>query len=271
VTFAAYETSQELAQPIELYEFKQGTETFYYTSNEADVTFASQVYAAVALKREATKQLVDATQEGMNLTVPSNLTFIRRFILVTPGKRVSLILRRFHRNDPDLQAVVLFRGVVQSFRFGRDGREAILQVAPATVAYSRNIPRFTFQSLCNHMLYDARCKLNESDPAFSKLLPVTAVVGSVVTATGAGAFGADFFVAGFAEMDQDFRAIVSQSTDDLELIAPFSTSPVGTTIRFVAGCKHRLVEDCEGKFNNVSNYGGYPYVPTKNPFSTGLD
>lgn len=268
--FSTFETSQESGQPVELYEFRMGSEAFLFTSDEQDVTLTAIVYAAVAARREATRQAADATQEALNVYLPSDLAFVRRFVLVTPGKRVSFTLKRFHRNDPDLQVVTFFRGTVQSFKFTRDGREVVLQILPPTAAYSRNMPRFTYQGICNHQLYDSRCGLDEFSPAFSKFLLVTAVSGSTLTASGAGAFGADFFEAGFVEMSGDFRAIVKQTADVLELIAPFSVSPFGQTLRFVAGCKHRLITDCLTKFNNVSRYGGFPWTPTKNPFE-GLD
>ena len=30
------------------------------------------------------------------------------------------------------------------------------------------------------------------------------------------------------------------------------------------GCS-KTVSDCKNKFNNISNYGGFPYIPAKNP------
>jgi len=52
---------------------------------------------------------------------------------------------------------------------------------------------------------------------------------------------------------------------------PFSTSPMGQTVKCNKGCKHRVTADCLNRFANTANYGGFPYVPKKNPFQTGLD
>jgi hypothetical protein len=37
----------------------------------------------------------------------------------------------------------------------------------------------------------------------------------------------------------------------------------------VAGCDHS-VSTCAARFGNLANYGGFPFIPTKNPFSTGV-
>lgn len=49
-------------------------------------------------------------------------------------------------------------------------------------------------------------------------------------------------------------------TFTLALAMPFEIE-VGDTFRFIAGCRHRLLEDCRDKFDNVLNFGGEPHVP----------
>lgn len=56
------------------------------------------------------------------------------------------------------------------------------------------------------------------------------------------------------------QCVLSTSINDLT---------TGATLRFYAGCNHSVVT-CKDKFNNVNNYGGCPFVPTRNPFSTGV-
>ena len=40
----------------------------------------------------------------------------------------------------------------------------------------------------------------------------------------------------------------------------YYTPVVGNTFTMVPGCRKRL-EDCRDKWNNVVNFGGFPYVP----------
>lgn len=272
MTFAAIETSAESGQPIELYEFRVGTDFYRLTSNDVDVTYLASVYTAIQIVRGKITSTADSRQDKLDVELPANHPLVTQFILYPPGKNTTLTLRKYHRSDPDLQVVTIYRGAIQGVDFVDGGRKAQLRVTPATSALSRQVPRFTYQNLCNHMLYDTRCKILELDARFSKMLPVTAAVGNVITVTGAGAFGfTDFFEGGFVAFSGDYRMVVRQATDDLELLLPFSVSPVGQTVRCQAGCKGRISTDCLTKFDNVPNFGGYPYVPKKNPFTTGLD
>ena len=64
---------------------------------------------------------------------------------------------------------------------------------------------------------------------------------------------------------------------DLLLLLPFPFTIVGQTVEVYAGCDH-TAEPCATKFfttedpqGNLRNYGGFLFVPTKNPFESGLD
>lgn len=268
--FNDYEKSDENGQPVELYEFMIDAEAFRFTSSESTISSGGVDYRPVAISRNGFGQAMGERPDAMVVSLPTNEDFVKRFILTPPGIVVPFTLRRFHLNDPDLQVKILFRGVVKSVIFVEDGHKAEVHSAPITSAFSRTIPRFSYSGLCNHMLYDARCKIDEHDPAWEKHLHISAVANDQITADGAGAFGADFFVAGFVESGNDFRQVIKQVGDVLTLQLPFLISPLGNTLRCLAGCKLRLT-DCRVKFDNVLNFGGFPYTPQKNPFASGLD
>ena len=62
--------------------------------------------------------------------------------------------------------------------------------------------------------------------------------------------------------------IVSESTAGVELLYPVGLAPQ-TPVELVAGCDHSM-PTCAARFDNLANYGGFPFIPTKNPFSTGV-
>lgn len=66
------------------------------------------------------------------------------------------------------------------------------------------------------------------------------------------------------------RSIVSHVGAVLRLDAPLLVSlPAGTRATVLAGCDKALTT-CETKFGNVPRYGGYPFIPLKNPFESGI-
>jgi hypothetical protein len=62
---------------------------------------------------------------------------------------------------------------------------------------------------------------------------------------------------------------LAQAGDVLTLILPFSVDMVGKVVTVYAGCD-RSIAMCVAKFDNLNNFRGCPYVPTKNIFLTGL-
>lgn len=68
------------------------------------------------------------------------------------------------------------------------------------------------------------------------------------------------------------RAIVSHDGQTLSLATPLPPGDyTGTAgrVSLFAGCDGELTT-CKGKFNNVPRFGGYPYIPIKNPFEVGV-
>lgn len=279
MTYEFFETSIEEATPVELYIFTLGTEIFRYTSAEDDITISlpnpiNGVYSSITIRRTNIQQSSDGNRtDSITIDLPSNNEVAARYVGVVPGQPLDIELHRFHRLDaPDPETVLAFQGVMQTVSFVEDGRVAKLQVQSLTKAKNREVPRFTYQAPCNHMLYDVRCKISDTDAAFEKFLTAGAVdsTGTFITATGAAAFGADFFTGGFIEFDNDFRTVKSQTGDVLEVFIPFVSTPLGQVMRVLAGCDLSITT-CRDKFANVINYGGFPFVPTKNVFRTGID
>jgi len=277
MSFNAQEISAESGEPIELYDFRLGSDQFRFTSNQTNVVILGGTFVATAISRgKLVLELGEKTSDQLEVKVPSNNTFVAKYLTAVPGVLSTLTVYRTHRNDLAKETVVIFKGDVQTVAFTNNNREVNMKVAPITTARSRIIPRFVYSNLCNHMLYDARCKISENDASFEKFLNVSAVSAdkTVLTVDTAGSFGSDFFEQGFIAFDSDFRMVIAQGgagNNDLTIHLPFILSPLSQTVRCLAGCKLRIQLDCVNKFANGINFGGFPYVSTKNIFETGLD
>lgn len=287
MTYAAFEASAEGGQPIEIYKFTAGALSFLFASSEDEIIIADPqpvvfrgTYEPIAISRDRIQASADGGRtDAITVKMPSSIALAQRYVNIVPGVRTNLSIFRFHRGDGPLPEIVtVFKGDVTTVSFTENGRKATFSVVSLARAKSRTIPRFTYQGPCNHMLYDSRCKISEIDPAFEKFLTCSAIDSSstILTVTGAGGFvpAADFFVSGFIELNDDFRTVIDQGgpgDEDLTILVPFVDNPVGQTLRVLAGCKLRLVVDCFSKFDNTINFGGFPFVPKKNPFTTGVD
>lgn len=279
MTYDAFASSREQSRPIELFRFIQGGSTFEYTSAEDELMVASLPYTPEVIKRGRIAQSPRDRSSTLEIRVPITNTFARRYRASVPGSRASVTIQRVQRLDfPTPQVITIFTGFVGSVAYENEMKEAVIACKPVESASSRPVPRFSYQSLCNHILFDLACKVDDTDPRWRRTTTVSAQSGATITVPGAGAFGADWWVGGFVEIDggDDARLIVAQSGDDLQLLLPFPTSAVGRTVTAFAGCDHTITT-CDTKFDtpedtdsNVINYGGFAFVPVRNPYQTGL-
>lgn len=273
MAFQTNEISLEGGSPIELYELNIDQETFYFTSSEEPFEFVNHVYDPVEVSRSTITVGTEERTQTISFNLPTAHPFVQKFVDVVPGKKATLTIFRFHRYDTAPQErVTMFKGLVQSVAFTKNAEVAKVAVMPLTGSLGRQIPRVTYQGVCNHVLFDARCKVDAG--SFEYVGNASAINGDLITVDGLlGAKGAGWATGGFIQDDagSDFRLILSQATNDVRVLIPFSnqTPIIGTDVSVFAGCAHTLAV-CKTKFNNVINYGGFQFVPTKNPFATGL-
>lgn len=280
MSFAAFEVSTESSRPIEIFLIEMGTETFRYTSGEDEVVVSLETYEPEAIKRSSVSDGPEERATSLTLQFPATNDFVRRFISVVPGPRAKITISRLQRPDfPGPEVIVMFVGYVRSVAFREQGHVAEVSTAPIVAATSRPLPRQMSNSLCNHVLYDDSCKVDSSDSAFRLNGTVSAVSGSTVTVPGASTYPDGWFQGGFLEAQggADARLILDHVGDVLTLLLPFPFNAVGQLVTVFAGCDHTTLT-CDGKFytvedplSNLLNFGGFPFVPNKNIFESGLD
>lgn len=118
---------------------------------------------------------------------------------------------------------------------------------------------------CRSRLGDDRC-LVDLGP-FTHTYATTAVASKGVFTCAAATEVDDFYGDGIVTGLTGANAGYSQKVKTfaagvfiLSLSMPFPVG-VGDTFSCVAGCRHRLIEDCKTKFDNVPNFQGEPHVP----------
>jgi hypothetical protein len=90
-----------------------------------------------------------------------------------------------------------------------------------------------------------------------------------VTIAAAGTKTNGWFNNGYLEKGEERRMILSHTGTSLTLINFLSGLVPGDSVNLYAGCQ-RNADDCTRRFNNLVNFWGFPWIPTKNPFSGGL-
>lgn len=262
MTYAVVDQSVADGQPIELYEFKQGLSTWRYTSAVFTVTVLAADYEPATIVRSGITQSNEASGAGISLTFPRDHEFARQFLGLSPDIVTTLTIYRSHVTDVDAEYQAYWKGRVVAGK--ASGSELTLECESVFTSMRRAGLRARYQLSCRHTLYSESCGVN-MDSYKSEAL-VQSVTGSTITCTVVGGFADGYFTGGIVKLPSGaMRFIVGHTSATLTLSRPFIESVGGMTVEVFPGCDH-LKTTCHSKFNNLLNFGGFPYIPSVNPF-----
>lgn len=277
MSYESLETSVEESRPVELYEFSLGATSYAYTSAEDDITIVADTWLARAIKRGKVEEGPKRRSSDFAVTLPSSDALSQNFLGIMPGVRVPMTVKRFHRGDTSSggnpEVITIFSGWVLSANFAKNGKECKLTARHALANLGRIIPSRSYASQCSHILYDSTtCQVDDTNPSFR--ISADDVVSQAsndltVTSIVSGGFSDGDFNSGYVEAigTNDFRLIIGQVGNVLTLLTPFGTVP--STVNIFRGCPHGI-EACHDDFSNVINFGGFAFVPTRNPYTSGV-
>jgi uncharacterized phage protein (TIGR02218 family) len=262
MTYDARETGAQTGEPVELYEFAHGPNFYRYTSADRDVVFESKTFTAVPLSRSAIEATQEIARGALTLTCARTLPLLSLFNPVPPSEVITAVVRRFHRGDTE--AVVIWMGRV--LNVGWAGLEAQIRCESVYSSIKRPGLRRMYQKQCPHVLYSQQCGVDRED--WKVTAEVLSVSGLSVTLDSlTGNFGG-----GYIEWQPqpgiiERRAIRSNSGAVLSINFQAIGLTVGASVDVFPGCDHSLgAGGCAG-YGNEPNYGGFPFIPIKNPFS----
>lgn len=268
MSYDSVERSQHGGSPIELYQFTKGADAYRFTSADEDVSinFPPLVtFSKAVIKRNAFEQKSDMGKASLRIEVPHDNAVARLFRIFVPSETIILDLFRKHRSDSEV--ITYWKGFVRSVSWA--GPMAAMECDPISVLLETVGVRFQYQSICNHMLFSTPCGVAMA--AYSHAGIISGIAGNVITSAAIGAQAAGYFDGGQVVLASgDRRMITATSGNDATILLPFEELAVGQAITAIAGCD-RNHGTCDSKFSNLANFGGFPSIPFKNPFSVGLE
>jgi uncharacterized phage protein (TIGR02218 family) len=158
-------------------------------------------------------------------------------------------------------SVILFKGRVSTIEeIGRT--TAKVTVASDLVLLDIDMPRNLYAPTCNHVLYDAGCTLNRATYTASGVVGAGSSITNILWSGATSAYqqGALTFTSGANEGTE--VTVKAASAGSLGLMYPLLEQPAtGDAFTVCQGCDHTFAT-CKAKFNNLSNFRGFPYVPS---------
>lgn len=282
MSYDAEETGD--GRPVELYLFQIGGTAYRVTNANRDIVIGAFTYESLALMRTNPLLSKDKNAGRLELTCPESFAVMQQFITILPSQQPTLTIFRTHLSDVSEEVVAFWKGKVSSVAFADGIAKAVCSYIASE--FQKQMPRFTYQGVCNHVLYDEGCLVTDTDFDYTgtvdsivegitiKIVGLRTAVDSLPNVGGLSSGEKDlYWQGGMVTANSEFRMVlegnVGGDADTIRVLLAFQELAASDVIQAFAGCAHSL-DICDRKFDNVVRFGGFPYIPTINPYEINL-
>lgn len=264
MTFLSKELGIATGRPVHLIELTQGPQTWRYTSTPYSLVRLGETWMPTPWLFSSITQSNEMAKDSLQLKFPLSHPFASTFLgYATPDLVTTLTLFRGHEDDTDEEFITYWKGRVLSFT--SSGKDISLECEPVFTSLKRPGLRARYQRNCRHALYGRGCNLTASSFQVSGTLD--GVSGKVLTVNAASASPSGYYTGGMIETPDGFLRYIADhtgSTISLMRLAKNLPAQINGSVLLFPGCDHTLYH-CGNRFNNVLNFGGFPWIPTRNP------
>ncbi|MGI6655267.1 MAG: phage BR0599 family protein [Desulfobulbus sp.] len=258
MSYVERERSDHGGHPLMLYRFSLGEAQWLYTSADHEVVMEADTYVPVFIQGGRIIRGGDPRRSTLEIEVAAQNAVARVFLPGWIGGLMLVTVYRHHYQDGDFFPV--WKGRVTGCRWS--GSTATLSCDSAFTLFRRAGLRRHYQPGCPHVVFGPGCGL---DPAAYRVqTTVAAVSGNVVDLAGAAPEDG-YYTGGMLQFGVDRRLITRHTGARITTLDAVPGLAVGSAVMLLPGCA-RDPAACE-RFGNIENFGGLPFLPSKNPFS----
>jgi len=267
------EISTNDGEDVRLYTFKRGDAFWRYASGDRDVSYAGDIYSAIAILDDGFKQKGQAVTDDFTITVPSSIAIPRMFVGTPPSQPIKVQVRLLQYGDNF--APLVWTGFISSVKY-RDPVTSDIVCNTQTFFLNRRGLRLAWTRGCTHNVYGPGCGLGAGD--WAEPATITALYGNAfgyaLDAQPSPARWDNRFAAGFIEWNPDpayveRRGIQQDDGSTCILLGAADGLTVGMAVRLLPGCT-LVPSSCrhfgDPGIGNISRYGGFGMLPGKSPF-----
>lgn len=278
MTFSAIETSRDDGRPIELYQISYTSNQWFYTSADRVITYLGVDYEPVPIMRGNIQPVADVSKATLSITMSPDLPVANLYRVSPPSEPVIVTVLNAHYLDGNFTTV--WKGRITSIELKSTGttEEAELTVDNIFTSLRRTGPKRRCQLQCPFALYGDDCGIArdtwKEDTVLSGMSGLTLTVNSTIGKPDNWYAGGWVTWTNNVNNNTERRAV--RSSNGTAGTISLGAIPLGLaitqSIRLYPGCDHTLegVNGCFPKFNNAARFGGTPYMPPKNPFSSTI-
>lgn len=283
MSYAAKEASTQDGSPVYKFLFVTGTQEYRYTTAPYFITDSNGTWEPVALTASNVTKTNEIAKNGIDVELPRDNPLALLFVGKVPEQATTLTVFRNHRPEDADDGRTYWKGRVVTAEATAD--RVSLKCEDVFTSMRRSGNRARYQKGCRHALYSAQCGVQQYE--YAEAVTITTTDGFTVTVNQTDSVsdsnvdsntgqieGGQYYSGGIIELaDGTTRYIIQQQGNTLTLISPFENidlDSVAIEATLYPGCAHN-VADCQDKFSNFVNYGGFPFLPGKNPFASSVN
>lgn len=257
-----------------------------WCNRDEDITALGQTWYSGPVSHSGMTRGINLDEDGLTVKLGADKSEIARWI--TSGKLVLPVTVTVYRRTGQTTYTQEMIGEVTAAEIS--GREISLTVRTCPSVWDKMVPRIRFQTTCNHALFDAMCGLNSEDWRWTGTVqsvqtswPYGLTLSSFAKVQGSDpTFWENWFAGGMVQLQTTPPQILpiarstvpSGGTVTLYLSRRPDPGPaIGSTVSVWAGCDgkaetckaYNATDNPKGKFNNYTQFGGFPMIPVANP------
>lgn len=267
------EQSYDNGSPIEVYRFTYKNESTYYTNSFKPLYYGGKPTTVINITRSSLNNSSDVSQSNIEVTVPSDFPLGNQILKIDYDASVNLSIIRYHWH-PDTYAevsngITLWQGRIVGAQFADNTIVLNCENIFNTIERQGLNQRFSYS--CRHSVYRVGCYASLTRNAYEAT--VTSNQGTYITLGNvheAIANGRIPFYGGYISNSEfgDRTIIAYDAGGRLNVNYPYPNEIVGKRVTLRPGCDKTLTT-CKDVFDNMANYGGFPFIPLKNPSDGG--
>lgn len=277
-TYSNLETSAHGGRPVELFRFVLGGQVWTYSSGP-EIAYNGETYAAFPVGRDDIQQTKELGKSPLEVLLPRTCELSLLYLAGQPEHVVTLTVFRTHVGAAGV--VVYWKGRVVSVDWP-DPATAKLVCESVFTSLKRPGLRARYQRMCRHALYSPQCGVDKAIYAVAGVATAINAAGTVVTVPEAAGYANGYFLGGLLETsDGAARFISAHSGGSISIASPSQSMLTqvslsgygrgygdyygGVPVTIYPGCG-RNRDTCQSRFGNILNFGGWPWIPKRNPF-----
>lgn len=272
MTYQSHESSLDDGLPVELYQFARGSETpWRFTSAPEVIEHLGNTFDPSSIQRTGeVKQTEQIAKNGASFKFPITGDFAVAFLAARPELVTTVTVWRMHLTDVDQEFAVYWKGRVRGRKISGDS--LTLECEHAFTTLKNNGVNPAYSRTCRHTIYTPYgCKVDQN--LYKHSGTVSAIASekangplTIIDVTGVDGQLDGHYTGGFIVHPSGAQLFVTSHVGiQLKIIRPLADMAIGDAVDVYPGCD-RLRTTCNDKFNNLANFGGCPFTPSRNAF-----